>query len=47
MWSGVVKAGREVNDVGVEFTNSFGKRVGDGRDTKFWEESWLGNVTFK
>jgi len=40
-WGNIIKVGKEIDRMGVPFSDSFGKLVGDGADTKFWEDSWL------
>ncbi|XP_071727449.1 uncharacterized protein [Rutidosis leptorrhynchoides] len=39
--------GYEIDNMGVEFTNSFSKIIGNGKNTKFWNEDWLINKPLK
>ncbi|KAJ9564748.1 hypothetical protein OSB04_000714 [Centaurea solstitialis] len=41
VWSYIVRVGREIDGLGVQFSTSIGKEVGNGEDTKFWEDVWL------
>ena len=33
--------------MGIKFSISFGKELGDGRSTKFWLDKWVDNVVLK
>ncbi|XP_071704421.1 uncharacterized protein [Rutidosis leptorrhynchoides] len=36
-------AGNNLEEIGIEFKNSFTKSIGNGADTAFWNEVWVGN----
>nr|GEW70920.1 putative RNA-directed DNA polymerase, eukaryota, reverse transcriptase zinc-binding domain protein [Tanacetum cinerariifolium] len=42
-WGEIVKVGRMIDKTGVNFCNSFVKKVGGGNSTLFWLDSWVGN----
>lgn len=37
------RVGKELDKENLHFSDSFGKVVGDGSDTRFWEERWISN----
>ncbi|GJQ97360.1 putative RNA-directed DNA polymerase, eukaryota, reverse transcriptase zinc-binding domain protein [Tanacetum coccineum] len=39
--------GRLLDEIGIEFTSSFVKKVRNGTNTCFWEDIWLGEVRLK
>ncbi|KAJ9560947.1 hypothetical protein OSB04_006107 [Centaurea solstitialis] len=41
VWSNIIKVGRELDDVGVPFTNSFGLKLGSGENVSFWDDLWI------
>ncbi|KAJ9557802.1 hypothetical protein OSB04_012416 [Centaurea solstitialis] len=41
VWGNIMKVGLEVDKLGINFSNSFWKSIGDGADSKFWEDSWV------
>ena len=43
VWNDIVRVGRDVDQVGVEFTSSIVKKVGIGHNTTFWIDRWVGN----
>ncbi|XP_071718293.1 uncharacterized protein [Rutidosis leptorrhynchoides] len=47
LWSNIVKAGFEINNMGVEFTSSFERKIGNGCKTRFWEDVWLKDKPLK
>ncbi|XP_071717846.1 uncharacterized protein [Rutidosis leptorrhynchoides] len=42
-----VEIGYDIEKLGVNFSNSFFKQIGNGIDTTFWEETWLGDKPLK
>ncbi|XP_071698919.1 uncharacterized protein [Rutidosis leptorrhynchoides] len=46
-WSKIVKTGFEIDGLGVDFTNSFSKIIGNGRLTKFWDDTWVKDKALK
>ncbi|KAJ9542299.1 hypothetical protein OSB04_028805 [Centaurea solstitialis] len=41
VWSSVIKCGRDLDEMGFSFLDSFGIKLGDGCGTRFWEDRWL------
>ena len=41
-WGNIIKVGSEMDKVGLNFTSSFRRRVGNGEDTRFWLDRWVG-----
>ncbi|XP_071719522.1 uncharacterized protein [Rutidosis leptorrhynchoides] len=44
---GGLNLGIEINNIGVEFSNSFARVIGNGRNTKFWEDIWIADKPLK
>ena len=42
-WSSIIKVGKEINRLGIEFTSSFGRKLGNGESIRFWLDKWIGN----
>ncbi|XP_071712398.1 uncharacterized protein [Rutidosis leptorrhynchoides] len=42
VWHNIVIAGKAIENLQVQFNNSFIKKIGDGGSTSFWHEHWLG-----
>ncbi|XP_071729237.1 uncharacterized mitochondrial protein AtMg00310-like [Rutidosis leptorrhynchoides] len=40
-WRSIVIAGNNLSDIGVNFSDSFQKSVGDGTSTQYWTERWI------
>lgn len=40
-WTAIVKAGLDLDDMGVPFTNSFTRKLGDGSLIKLWTDLWI------
>ncbi|KAJ9539461.1 hypothetical protein OSB04_032194 [Centaurea solstitialis] len=47
VWRSIIKVGSFLDGVGCNFSRSFGKVVGNGRNTKFWEDRWVGGEILK
>ncbi|GKC82779.1 RNA-directed DNA polymerase, eukaryota, reverse transcriptase zinc-binding domain protein, partial [Tanacetum coccineum] len=47
VWNEITKVGRLLDEIGIEFTSSFVKKVRNGANTCFWEDIWLGEVRLK
>ncbi|XP_071726422.1 uncharacterized protein [Rutidosis leptorrhynchoides] len=47
IWSNIRDAGFKTDELGIPFSKSFKKILGDGCDTRFWTENWLGNMALK
>lgn len=41
-WAAIIKAGLNIDNQGVSFTQSFRRKLGDGSCIKFWTHQWLG-----
>ncbi|GJX02450.1 putative RNA-directed DNA polymerase, eukaryota, reverse transcriptase zinc-binding domain protein [Tanacetum coccineum] len=42
-WSSIIKVGKEIDRLGIEFTSSFGRKLGNGESIRFWVDKWVGN----
>ncbi|KAJ9567283.1 hypothetical protein OSB04_003249 [Centaurea solstitialis] len=47
VWRAVINMGRVIDGTGCNFSRSFGKIVGNGGSTKFWEDRWVGGEVLK
>ena len=43
----IVKVGKGLDQVGIEFSSSFHRKVGDGAGTSFWNDMWIGECKLK
>ncbi|XP_071699063.1 uncharacterized protein [Rutidosis leptorrhynchoides] len=43
VWNNIILAGKNLEDLQVGFKDSFEKSVGNGGNTLFWKELWVGN----
>ncbi|XP_071687034.1 uncharacterized protein [Rutidosis leptorrhynchoides] len=41
------EGGKHVDGLGISFYNSFIRSIGDGKNTSFWDDIWVGNASFK
>ncbi|XP_071705407.1 uncharacterized protein [Rutidosis leptorrhynchoides] len=41
------KAGDHIDSIGVSFKDSFSKSIGNGYNTRFWSDNWVGSSTLK
>ncbi|XP_071700495.1 uncharacterized mitochondrial protein AtMg00310-like [Rutidosis leptorrhynchoides] len=41
-WSNIIRAGTIVTELGVPFSSSIQKIIGDGSTTLFWKDVWIG-----
>lgn len=39
VWGDIIKVGVSMDKIGVDFTKSFHKKIGEGERTAFWEEA--------
>ncbi|XP_071699376.1 uncharacterized protein [Rutidosis leptorrhynchoides] len=46
-WSNIFKIENTLTKLGCNLSNSFVKDVGNGADTRFWIDKWLGDVPLK
>ncbi|XP_071738709.1 uncharacterized protein [Rutidosis leptorrhynchoides] len=46
-WSKIVKTSFEIDDIGVDIFKSFSKAIGNGNNTKFWDEVWIKDKPLK
>nr|GEX66411.1 reverse transcriptase domain, reverse transcriptase zinc-binding domain protein [Tanacetum cinerariifolium] len=44
IWRDIVKVGIDLDKIRIGFFTSFSKKVGNGGDTSFWKDRWIGNV---
>ncbi|XP_071708073.1 uncharacterized protein [Rutidosis leptorrhynchoides] len=47
LWNSIYDAGKHVDGLGISFSNSFIRSIGDGKSTSFWDDIWVGNASFK
>ncbi|XP_071729150.1 uncharacterized protein [Rutidosis leptorrhynchoides] len=47
LWNSICEAGKHVDGLGISFSNSFIRSIGDGKSTSFWDDIWVGNARFK
>ncbi|XP_071704577.1 uncharacterized protein [Rutidosis leptorrhynchoides] len=43
-WMNIIKTGAKIDDIGVSFSKSFVKVIGDGSGTSFWFDTWIGDA---
>ena len=43
MWGNIIKVGNDIDKLGINFSESFGKKVGEGGSMRFWTDKWMGN----
>ncbi|XP_071687538.1 uncharacterized protein [Rutidosis leptorrhynchoides] len=46
-WANIIKAGEHIDSIGVSFKDSFSTSIGDGCNTRFWSDNWVGSSTLK
>ncbi|XP_071708429.1 uncharacterized protein [Rutidosis leptorrhynchoides] len=46
-WRHIIQAGKRIDTMGVDFTGSFYKLIGEGAGTSFWHEDWTGHGSLK
>lgn len=44
MWSNIIRLGVELEKMGINFSTSFGKKIGDGSNTRVWVDRWAENL---
>nr|GEX24184.1 RNA-directed DNA polymerase, eukaryota, reverse transcriptase zinc-binding domain protein [Tanacetum cinerariifolium] len=44
VWGDIVKVGRNIDKMGIEFSSSFVKKVGDRSSISFWGDRWVDGV---
>ena len=42
-WGNIVRVGREIDTIGVVFSSSFSRKLGNGEGVRFWKDKWVGN----
>lgn len=47
VWGDIMKIGLSIDKLDVGFTNSFLKEVGNGENTRFWDDVWVGNCRLR
>ncbi|KAJ9551745.1 hypothetical protein OSB04_015790 [Centaurea solstitialis] len=43
VWKGIIGVGACLDELGINFSGSFRKVVGDGGETRFWKDCWMGD----
>ncbi|GKB31218.1 RNA-directed DNA polymerase, eukaryota, reverse transcriptase zinc-binding domain protein [Tanacetum coccineum] len=41
VWNDIVRIGEEIDGVGLDFSSSYVRVLGDGKDIRFWVNRWL------
>nr|GEW96562.1 RNA-directed DNA polymerase, eukaryota [Tanacetum cinerariifolium] len=44
VWRDIVKVGIDLDNIGIGFSTSFSKKMGNEGNTCFWKDRWIGNV---
>ncbi|XP_071687519.1 uncharacterized protein [Rutidosis leptorrhynchoides] len=47
LWLDIVKTDHKVDELGINFSRSMVKTIGNGCSTRFWHDHWLGNEPLK
>ncbi|XP_071727346.1 uncharacterized protein [Rutidosis leptorrhynchoides] len=47
LWNSICIARKHVDGLGISFSKSFIRLIGDGNITSFWNDIWVGNASFK
>ncbi|XP_071712589.1 uncharacterized protein [Rutidosis leptorrhynchoides] len=47
VWCNILRPGHDIEKLGINFSNSFLKQIGNGVDTAFWFDPWLGDKPLK
>ena len=47
IWNNIVKVGYELDELRLEFSSSFRREVGNGREIYFWSDRWIGDRLLK
>ncbi|GKA78769.1 reverse transcriptase domain, reverse transcriptase zinc-binding domain protein [Tanacetum coccineum] len=47
VWGDIVRVGRDIDRLGVCFSSSFTRKVGDGSCVSFWDDRWDGGVRLR
>ncbi|XP_071704195.1 uncharacterized protein [Rutidosis leptorrhynchoides] len=47
LWNSICVAGNHVDGLGISFSKSFIRLLGDGKSTSFWNDIWVGNASLK
>ncbi|XP_071687637.1 uncharacterized protein [Rutidosis leptorrhynchoides] len=42
IWNEIIKAGKIADNIGISFSSSINKCIGNGSNTKFWTDIWCG-----
>ncbi|GKC74702.1 RNA-directed DNA polymerase, eukaryota, reverse transcriptase zinc-binding domain protein [Tanacetum coccineum] len=42
IWGDIMRVGKDIDKMGINFCSSFGKMVGNGYNTRFWLDRWVG-----
>ncbi|GJQ96935.1 RNA-directed DNA polymerase, eukaryota, reverse transcriptase zinc-binding domain protein [Tanacetum coccineum] len=47
IWSDILQAVNSLKDKGIDFLQFIRKKIGNGVNTSFWADSWIGSIPFK
>ncbi|XP_071715009.1 uncharacterized protein [Rutidosis leptorrhynchoides] len=47
VWRNIISIGPDLFNIGLYINSLFEKELGDGRDTLFWKDMWVGNFSLK
>ncbi|XP_071704165.1 uncharacterized protein [Rutidosis leptorrhynchoides] len=47
VWDNIVRVGKHIEDLEVQFNDSFVKVIGDGGSVSFWDDCWCGSNKFR
>ncbi|XP_071739386.1 uncharacterized protein [Rutidosis leptorrhynchoides] len=47
VWTSIIKIEQPLTKLGVNLSNDFFKVVGNGMDTSFWNDKWVGELSLK
>ncbi|XP_071713025.1 uncharacterized protein [Rutidosis leptorrhynchoides] len=47
VWCNIIKLGKDLLNIGLDFGALFEKKLGDGGDTLFWDDVWVGGSRLK
>ncbi|GKF41143.1 hypothetical protein Tco_0124485, partial [Tanacetum coccineum] len=46
-WSRICNLNKDLSNFGIELPRLFKKKVGNGRNTSFWHDNWIGGATLQ
>lgn len=45
IWENIIVSSKVIDNLGIEFSNSFHRKVGNGESIDFWLDRWIGPTT--